>query len=106
MCISHDMFLAACEACAVYGITWCMLAPCKLTGEAPRGLTYSCSSAYASGMDAWHLTAAEHLASSCRSVLLALAVLHVRISYLTPLHCLPTVIAELLCGLYSNVWQS
>ena len=30
-------------------------------------------------MDAWHLTAAEYLASSCRSVLLALAVLHVRV---------------------------
>jgi hypothetical protein len=30
------------------------------------------------GLDAWHLTAAEFLASACRSVLLGLAVLHVR----------------------------
>ena len=30
------------------------------------------------GLDAWHLTAAEFLASGCRSVLLGLAVLHVR----------------------------
>ncbi|KAK9831932.1 hypothetical protein WJX81_000790 [Elliptochloris bilobata] len=31
------------------------------------------------GLDAWHLTAVEFLASSCRSVLLGLAVLHARL---------------------------
>ena len=57
----------------------CMCWPHARSHVVPQGPRQSCSSfACATGMDAWHLTAAEYLASSCRSVLLALAVLHVR----------------------------
>lgn len=69
-----------------------MLGPMQAPLWCSQGSDISCSSsARASGMDAWHLTAAEYLASSCRSVLLALAVLHVR-----SLSFLPTRVTSLL----------
>jgi len=53
------------------------------------------------GLDAWHLTAAEFLASACRSVLLGLAVLHVR--PMLCLHCMRrlAVLHDPLAGLFA-----